>query len=210
MKLIGFTEFSADGAMSNSSTRPAASVITGSIERPEGDSDNGDLLAIAYGDSDIVGVGKVSNNDFECIVIRGQPIGIYISQKGQIVSKPVSIASNERSKEEPVRLVLFTGTIGGVVVDSKGAPVSGATVLIKRSDVVGDKKDRTGVNRPASRLILTSKEGTFDSKYLAEGVYSIVVIADGYLARNLTDQAISDSSQTLRLTIVLDPSPKLK
>ena len=86
----------------------------------------------------------------------------------------------------------FRGTILGVVTDSSGAAVPGATVTIKNVD--------TGL----SRTVTTTDDGSYSAPELPIGNYSVTVEKSGFKAGVVNGVRVEVSTEK-RADVVLQP-----
>ncbi|HEX5431942.1 MAG TPA: carboxypeptidase-like regulatory domain-containing protein, partial [Bryobacteraceae bacterium] len=84
------------------------------------------------------------------------------------------------------------GTIGGVVRDSSGATLGGATVVVRQVD--------TGT----SRTVATSADGLFNAPSLPVGQYTVTVEHEGFAPQTQTNLSLS-VGQSLQLNFALAP-----
>jgi outer membrane receptor protein involved in Fe transport len=84
-----------------------------------------------------------------------------------------------------------TGTIVGTVVDKNGGVVANATVTI------------THIATGQIRETHTNDQGSFNSQFMPLGTYKMVVAANGFKAKELTDITL-EVDQTANLTVQLD------
>ena len=89
------------------------------------------------------------------------------------------------------RAQVSTGTIVGTVVDKNGAVVANATVTI------------THIATGQIRETHTNDQGSFNAQFMPLGTYKMVVAANGFKAKELTDITL-EVDQTANLAVQLD------
>jgi len=86
-----------------------------------------------------------------------------------------------------------TGTMKGSVIDKSGGVLPGVTVTIRNAE--------TGLER----VVVTSKDGTYNAPYLPIGRYSVVAELSGFGAMRRNNVRV-DLNQTIVQDFVLDPA----
>jgi hypothetical protein len=133
-----------------------------------------------------------SNGDFTMPASARKSMAITAGKTGWISNARFGTSTPSPAEPSPSKIfVATTGRISGHVLNSGGAPVSGATLTF------------TGGKLRLSKTVVTDGSGAYSSSWIAVGSYTVSVSATGYAAGS--GAAMVNTGLTTALNFSLHP-----